>query len=212
MALALAALPVAADATHKPGHTPGAGGADLTIAAAPATTVFQNATVISGRLKGPNNGGRTVALREDSHPFGTGDRQVATAVTNQQGVYSFTRRPAENTTYAVTAGLVRSERVLVNVRIRMSLGASDYTPRVGQLVRLRGRACPAHDGTTVRIQRRTSTGAFRTVRRTRLRAATRCSTYSRSLRIYRDGVYRVTADDANHATGISRARFLNAHR
>ena len=210
--MALAALPVAADATHKPGHQPGAGGVDLTIGANPNTTVFQNATVISGRLRGPNNSGRTITLREDAYPFGTGDRAVATAVTNQQGVYSFTRRPAENTTYQVTLGLVRSERVLVNVRIRMSLRVSDYTPRVGQLVRLSGRACPEHDGTVVRIQRRTSTGRFRTVRRTRLRAATRCSVYSRSLRIYRDGFYRVTADDANHATGISRVRFLNAHR
>ncbi len=212
MALAIAALPVAADATHKPGHQPGAGGADLTIGANPTTTVFQNATVISGRLKGPNNSGQTITLREDAHPFNIGDKAVATTQTNQQGVYSFTRRPAENTTYQVTLGTVRSERVLVNVRIRMSLKASDYTPRVGQLVRLSGRACPAHDGITVRIQRRTSTGAFKTVRRTSLRAATRCSIYSRRLRIYRDGTYRVTADDANHATGISRTRFLNAHR
>ena len=102
--------------------------------------------------------------------------------------------------------------VIVKVRIRMSLRVSDRTPRVGQVVRFRGRACPAHDGLLVRIQRKTRRGTFRTVRRTTLRAATRCPTYRRRFRVYRDGTYRVTSDDRDHARGFSRARFLNAHR
>ncbi len=64
----------------------------------------------------------------------------------------------------------------------------------------------------MRIQRRSSTGRYRTVRRTRLRAATRCSTYRRTFRIYRDGRYRVTSDDADHARGYSRSRLIDAHR
>ena len=64
----------------------------------------------------------------------------------------------------------------------------------------------------MRIQRRTAAGAYRTVRRTKLRAATRCSVYSRRLRVYREGTYRVTSDDADHARGFSRARFLNTPR
>lgn len=211
-AIAVAALPLVAQADHKPGHTPGPGGADLTIAARPATTVFQGATVISGRLKGPGNAGATVTLRQDEYPFGTDDKAVATATTDANGDYTFTRRPVRNTTFQAVAGAVRSERVLVNVRIRMSLYVSDATPRVGQLVRFKGRACPEHDGLLVRIQRRTAKGAYRTVRRTTLKAATRCSVYSRRFRIYRDGTYRVSADDADHARGRSRLRFINAHR
>ncbi len=207
-----AALPLVAQANHKPGHQPGGGGADLTIAARPAITLFQGATVLSGRLKGSGNAGAKVTLREDEYPFGTGDKPVATATTDSKGDYTFTRRPVRNTTYQAVAGPVRSARALVNVRIRMSLYVSDATPRVGQLVGFKGRACPAHDGLLVRIQRRTRTGRYRTVRRTTLKAATRCSVYSRGFRIYKDGTYRVSADDADHATGRSRLRFINAHR
>ena len=191
-ALMAASLPVVASATHKPGHRPGAGGVDLTIAAKPTTIVFGGATVISGRLRGANNAGRTVALRADGYPFNVGDAVVARTQTSSNGSYSFTHRPDRNTNYQVTVGAVGSERVRVNVRFR-------------------GRACPESDGATVSIQRRTSTGRYRTVRRTRLRAATRCSTYSRRMRVYRDGTYRATVDDAARARGYSRGRFLNAH-
>jgi hypothetical protein len=219
------ALPVIAQADHRPGHPkpgqpkpPPAGGADLTIVAQPNPTVFRRATVISGRLKGPDNAGKTVTLREDEFPFGTGAKNVATTTTDAKGDYTFTRRPARNTSYqaftpgTVTYGTVVSQAVLVKVRIRIGLRVSDRTPRVGQLVRFRGVACPAHKGLGVRIQRRTPKGTFRTVRRTKLRAGTRCSAYSRRFRIFRDGTYRVTADDRDHARGFSRTRFLNTPR
>lgn len=211
------ALPVIAQADHKPGHAkPGApkpppAGTDLTIAAQPNPTVFRGATTISGRLKGSNNSGQTVVLRADAFPFATDVRDVATTTTDAQGDYSFTRRPFRNTAYQAVAGTRASPVLVVNVRIRMSLRVSDATPRVGQLVRFRGRACPAHDGLRVSIQRKTAKGTFRTVRRTTLKAATRCSVYSRRLRVYRDGTYRVVSDDADHARGFSRSRFLNAH-
>jgi len=211
--LTAAALPVVADAGHKPGHSPGnpgPGGADLTIAAKPNTTVFQGPTVISGKLKGAP---APVTLREDAHPFGSGDKAVATVRSDQSGSYSFTRNPSKNTTYQVTSGTVRSARVLVNVRIRMSLRVSDSTPRAGQIVRFKGRACPKHNGLAVRIQRKIGTGSFRTVRSTTLKPSTRgCSAYSRRLRVSRDATYRVTADDADHARGFSAPRFLNVHR
>ena len=200
-----------ANATHKPGHQPGPGGVDLPIAAKPAPIVHGGATVISGRLRGPNAAGRTVALRADGYPFNVGDAVVARTQTSSNGSYSFTQRPDRNTNYQVTLGAVRTERARVNVRFRVSFRSSDYTPRAGQLVRFSGRACPESDGAVLSIQRRSSSGRFRTVRRTRLRAATRCSTYSRRLRISRDGTYRTTVDDAARARGYSRARFLNAH-
>ena len=210
-ALLAVSLPVVANATHRPGHQPGRGGADLTVAAKPTTIVFGGATVISGRLRGPNNAGRTVRLRADGYPFNVGDAVVASTQTGSNGSYSFTQRPDRNTNYQVTLGAVRSQRVRVNVRFRMSLRVSDSTPRAGQLVRFSGRACPESDGAVVSIQRQSSSGRYRTVRRTRLRAATTCSTYSRRLRVHRDGRYRATVDDAARARGYSRSRLLNAH-
>jgi hypothetical protein len=207
-------LPVVAQADHKPGHTPGQPNptADLSIAAQPNPTVFQRATVISGRLKGPGNASRTVVLREDAFPFGTGVENLATTTTDANGDYSFTRHPARNTAYQAVAGTSVSSTTIVNVRIRIGLRVSDATPQVGQLVRFRGRACPAHDGLPASIQRRAANGTFRTVRRTTLRGATDCSAYTRRFRVYRDGAYRVVADDADHARGFSPTRFLNTPR
>ncbi len=143
-------LPAAAVATHRPGHNPGPaypgpaypGPAppgpgqtpSLSIAAKPATTVFQGATVISGRLQDQNKGGRTVVLVADEYPF-TGGYAFATTKTDNNGSYSFTRRPARNTLFRAAVGSLRSAALVVNVRIRMSLSVSDSTPRVGQRVR-----------------------------------------------------------------------------
>ena len=206
------AMPLTAGAHHKPGHNQGGNQQPgFSIAAKPAPVTFGGATVISGRIAGAS-AGTAVTLREDGFPFGNAQVPVANAVTDAQGDYTFTRRPALNTIYRATSGSDRSANVLVNVRIRMSLGVSDSTPRVGQLVRFRGRACPAHNGLGVAIQRRSSSGRYVTVRRTTLKASATCSAYSRSFRVYRDGRYRVTADDADHARGYSRSRVLDAHR
>lgn len=224
------AIPVIAQAAPKPGKgkpgtgkptppaKPAPGGSNLTIAARPNPTVFRGATVISGSLRGPDNAGKTVVLRVDGFPFGTGIKDAATTKTDAKGDYTFTRRPPRNTAFQAVAdtgaayGLAVSPAVFVKVRIRMGLRVSDATPRVGQLVRFRGQACPTHDGLLVKIQRKTRTGTFRTVRRTRLRAATRCSVYRRAFRIYRDGTYRATSDDPDHGRGFSRTRFLNTPR
>ena len=219
-ALVLAAVvPMGASATHRPNHNPGGQQpnynlpqpATLSLTARPATTVFQGATVLSGRLRAQSQAGQFVVLRADEYPF-NGDAPVAVTRTASNGSYSFTRRPPRNTLFRTTVFGIRSPVVRVNVRIRMSLSVSDSTPRVGQRVRFSGRACPTHNGLLVRIQRRTRTGGYRTVRRTRLRAASRCSTYRRTFRVYRDGRYRATADDADHARGFSRSRVLDAHR
>lgn len=213
IAAAAVAVPVFAQADHKPGHDkPPGGGADLTLAAQPNPTVFRGTTVLSGSLKGPDNAGKTVVLRADEFPFGDQARDVATTTTDAKGDYTFTQRPARNTSYRAVAGAAVSAGALVKVRIRMGLRVSDATPAVGQLVRFRGRACPAHDGLGVRIQRKTATGGYRTVRRTTLRGGTGCSAYTRLLRVYRDGTYRVTSDDPDHARGFSRSRFLNTPR
>ena len=97
----------------------------------------------------------------------------------------------------------------MNVRAAISLRASDSNPRAGARVRFSGRLCPEHDGATIALQRRTSKG-FRTVRSTTLADAGNCSTYSKRLRVRRDGVYRAFfAGDADTAAGPSRRRRIN---
>ncbi len=96
-------------------------------------------------------------------------------------------------------------------RIALTLTASDSTPRIGQRIRFFGSARPRHDGLTVYIQRRRRDGSFKTVARSRLRPApgTR-SSYSRRLRIDRDGVFRARVrGDADHAAGTSRRRRID---
>ncbi len=208
------ALPVVADADHKPDHQGGGGTQEqLSLGAAPNTIVLGGATVLSGRLKGPNKAGRIVTLQGAPHPFTSFTDNIATTTTSAGGDFSFTRRPRLHTRYRVRVGGVLSSTVTVLVRQRVSLRLSDRTPRRGQVVRFSGRSCPTHDGAVVSIQKRTSTGGWRTVRRTTLRDASRCSVYSRRLRIYRDGTFRsVVARDADHARGFSRRRFADAHR
>ena len=205
-------LPLTAQATHKPGHQ-GGSGQQPSLGAAPNPIVLGGSTVLSGRLVGGNNGGRTVTLQGSPHPFSAFNTSVATATTNSAGRFSFTRRPRLHTRYRVSVDGLLSPTVTVLVRQRVSLYLSDRTPRRGQLVRFSGRSCPQHDGSVVSIQKRTSAGGWRTVRRTRLRDARRCSVYSRRLRIFNDGTFRtVVASDADHARGFSRRRSADAHR
>jgi hypothetical protein len=183
------------------------------LTATPNPVVFGRRTILAGQLKGKNNSGRAVTLQGAPHPFTSFNNNVATTTTDSAGKFSFARRPGLHTQYRVNIGGLLSPTVTVLVRQRVSLFLSDRTPRSGQRVRFSGRSCPTHDGAVVSIQKRTSTGSWRTVRRTRLREASRCSVYSRRLRVFHDGTFRsVVARDADHARGFSRLRSADAHR
>ena len=210
--MTLALVPAGASAEHKPGHDTGGQGQPgqqgLSITARPNPVVFGRATVLSGRLTAQNRGGQSVVLRGDPYPYGAFDN-LATATTSSNGEYTFTQRPRVNTRFQVRQGATDSAVVTVGVRIGTGLSVSDRTPRRGQRVRFSGRACPEHDGALVRIQKLTRRG-WETVRRTQLRDAARCSTYSRGIRVYRDGTYRATVrGDADHLGGISPRRVLD---
>src|SRR4051794_1580664 len=177
-ALAVVALtPVVATAKKPP--KPGKG-AKLTLAAGPNPVVFGHSTALAGRLNGSNKAGQTVTLRADPFPFG-GLKPAGTAVTSQQGAYTFAPKPPVNTRFQTKVGGTQSPVVTVLVRMRVRLQLSDSTPRAGRRVRFFGRACPKHDGGLVKIQRRRGR-RWRTVRRPRLRAAKTCSRFSRRLR------------------------------
>ena len=214
---ALATVPAVAPGQGGKPDKPPKGTPALTLDATPTTIVFGSPITIDGRLSGTSNdGGVEVRLEADgTRPYGDKyDATGLTARTQQNGRYTFTVKPAQNTQYRAVAQAsppVTSNPRLVLVRMRVGLIASDMTPRRGQRVRFRGTVAPQHDGRTALIQKRTSTGRYRTVARALLRdAGDQVSRYSRRIRIFRDGVFRVkVAGDADHVNGFSRLRRLD---
>lgn len=216
--LALAAVPSAAPGQgQKP---PKNNAPELTLEARPATVVFGEDATLSGRLKGAATDRDVLVRLEVDQTFPYGDAYSATGATTRtspSGDYSFTVKPVRNIQYRAVSESnppLTSPGRLVLVAPRVSFGLSDATPRRGQRVRFFGSVRPAHDGRTVQIQRRTTTGSFVTVARARLRdaGATR-SRYVRRIRIRRDGVYRVRiAAHGDHAESFSRERTVDAHR
>jgi len=217
-ALASLALASGASAYNKPGNNPGQGAAAASIAAT-GPIVWGKSTVITGSIKGAG-GGVLVDLQSDPFPFSdAGFAKETTVPTDAKGDYRFAPLPKLNTRYRVVAKTsppVTSAVATVLVQIRAKVSVSDSTPKRGSLVTFSGSACPAHDGNLVYVQKQTSTGSFGTVARTKLvDAGEVCSKYSRKVRVYSDGVYRVkvsSAGDGDHMTGVSRRVTLDAHR
>lgn len=202
----------------KPPNKPPGQVPTLTAKAAPSPIVFGQSTVVSGRLSGtPKDGGQTVALQSDPFPYDGVFIAGPTTMTAANGNYAFTPvKPDRNTQYRVretTGAMLTSNVVLVGVRLSVTFYVSDSTPSSGQRIHFSGSVRPRHDAKLVRIQRRDSTGVFRTVATTSTYHPTgkTYSRYSKYLRIFRDGVYqvRVSASDSDHYAGVSRTRFLN---
>jgi hypothetical protein len=204
--------------TLAPGQAPPGGNA-VTVGASPGSVAFGKATTISGQVTGAKNSGVEVTLQEQPLPAAAGATfsDVAKTTTDASGHYAFTVTPQRNTRYQVrskTSPPATSPVVRVNVRIALTFHLSDSTPRRGTRVRFFGVAKPAHDGAVVLIQRRASSGKFRTVAKTVLRTSKTAgqSRYSKRLRITRSGVYRVRVPhDADHSTGTSRKRRIRVH-
>ncbi len=202
----------------KPPKPPNPGAAALSIAAKPNPLVFGTATTLSGRLTGPGNAAVVIRFEEDTtRPYGDSYKPTAlTTTANAAGNYSLAIKPLLNTQYqaiASTSPPTRSAPRLVLVRTLVGLTVSDRTPRRGSLVRFAGSVFPAHDGQRALIQKRTSTGRFVTLARPLLRdAGTGHSRYSRRLRVFRDGAYRVKVrGDGDHVNGFSRTYTLRVH-
>lgn len=206
--LTAVALPTAATANHKPGHSPGTA-ESLTIAAKPNPVVYGASVSIAGKLTSPLKAGKTLVLESDPYPFENDYSNIGNAMTAAGGNYAFSQKPGLNTRYRVRQGNLLSTVVTVLVRIRVGLRVSDRTPDRGERVRFFGRACPQHVGALVRVQRRAA-GRWLTVARTHTVAGTRCSTYSRRVRVSSDGLYRtVVAGDADHVRGIGPTRLID---
>ena len=208
----MCAVPVVADAQR--------GNPSLSITARPSTVTFGGSVAISGSRRGQNRANRPVGLQANPFPF-RGFRDAGFTRTDRQGDYTFTQRPARHTRYRVISPspasvydtVIASAEVLVRVRLRVGVRLSDSTPRRGQRVRFFGTAAPKHNGHRVAIQRRRRDGRWITIALTRTRDATgNRSRYSRRVRIFRTGAYRVRVrGHSDHSTGTSRRRAIRVH-
>ena len=217
-AMCACALPFAADAAKpKPPKKPNL---SLTLTAKPATVTFGRSATLSGTARGSGHANRTVALQLNPFPF-RGFRTVAVTRTDSKGAYHFVVRPTRHSRYrAVTPEpatiydtLVKSPELLEHVRLAVSIRLSDATPLRGSRVRFSGFVAPKHNGHRVYVQRRRRDGRWVTVARTLTRNAVgRRSRYSRRVRIFRSGLFRVRVrGHADHSTGTSRARAIRVH-
>lgn len=215
LGLALACVPAAAAQSAK---VPKGAKDDsaITLAAKPTIVVYSGVTTLSGRVSGADARAVTVRLEEDStRPYGDSYKPSgATTTTDPSGRYAFALKPLQNTQYRAIAHAsprVTSAARLVLVRTLVGAKVSDSTPVRGTLVRFSGSVFPAHDGRPVHIQKRSTTGRFVTVARTTLRdAGAARSSYSRRIKVVRDGVYRVKVPgDGDHVNGFSRARSID---
>ena len=210
---------------------------EFTIAAHPNPVVFGAATTIAGKAVSTwGDTQHTITLHADSAPYDEPYENVAMTTTDANGNYAFTGlEPQVNTRYlATTECLVvcaqiacpveiasplpcidgsGSKVITVAVRIKLTLDVSDRTPASGARVRFSGSATPAHDGATVRIQRRTRRRGWVTVRRKQLQdAGADHSDFSTRILVRRSGKYRARVyGDADHAGGASRARRISVH-
>ena len=161
--------------------------------------------------------GQTVTLKANPYPYTAGFKPTGeTTTTSPSGAYSLTVRPGRNTRYEVTVSTkvpVTSSPATVGVRVKVVIHVSTLRPFRGQLVRFYGTVTPAHNGRYAQIQRRTSTGAWRTVASTRLQAGGRVngvavSKYARRIRIQHSGTYRVRVNprDGDHLSANSATR------
>ncbi len=203
-AVLVAVVPVAgAGAAPKP---PAAAGAP-TIKAAPAIVVFGATTTISGKAGGAKQGS-TIALQRDPYPLGDGWQDFKTATVGKGGNYSFSVPPFIATSYRVVAAGTPSAGTLVKVRPSVGLSLA----RSGALTRFYGSVKPARDGARVSIQRKTPSGAWKTVKTATLKdAGTTRSTYSARLTVRSAGTYRTKLVAATgYLTGTSRERAASA--
>ena len=195
---------------------PPKGSSSVTLDAKPTTLVFSQPAILSGRLSGnaKRAGVRVVLEMDAARPYGDDYRRTNIATTtDRNGAYRFALKPATNTQFravAQSSPSVTSNPKLILVRPQVGLRISSTTPLAGSSVRFSGSVFPALDGHRALVQRRASRGWVTVGRTTLLDAGDARSTYSKRVRVRRDGVYRVkVVGDADHVNGLSRTRAIS---
>ena len=178
---------------------------------------FGKQVTVAGQV--PGEPAVSTELQETPFPFTDPFKTIVEGTTDASATYSFFAQPTLNTRYRVRAKAsppVESPEVTVLVRPRVGLRLGDKTPARGSRVRFRGSVLPAHDGSTVKIQRRTSAG-WSTIATPVLATATPLNGVARSkyrarIRIRRSGAYRtVIPAHTDHARGKSGKRRAVVH-
>jgi len=185
--------------------------AAISITASRTVLTFGKPVTFTGQVAG--SPGEQVTLEQSPFPYTDPFKSAAQGATDVAANYSLSVSPAQNTRYHVTAKkpAATSADVTVLVRTKVGLRLSDRTPNAGQRVRFKGKLLPAHDGSEVRIQRRTGSG-WKTIATPALTAATALdgvarSKYRKRIRIRRSGAYRtVMRSHGDHAQGKTRRR------
>ena len=186
----------------------------ITIIAIFKTINFGERAFVSGRFRRQENPdaeavgyqGKTVTLEEAPHPFAA-FTAIGSTVTDREGYYAFSAKPGLNSRYRVVSAdpAVQSDAKLIRVRLGVEAEASRDRVKKGRSVELSGTVTPAHEGNRVEVQRRTKSGRWQTVVRTRLEG----SEYKRKVKLRSDGVFRVRVlGDADHLPGVSKQVFV----
>ncbi len=90
-------LPLGASAAKAPPPK------NLALTASPNPVVAGRGTVLRGQLKGKDHANKVVTLSGSAYPFTTTASNIATAVTDTNGNFSFLRRPSLLTRYTARA-------------------------------------------------------------------------------------------------------------
>jgi hypothetical protein len=148
-----AAAPAATGATNR----------TVVLNSSSLTVPFQTNVAITGHLTGDRVGGQTVTLSRDPYPFNAHYEPVATVRTAPDGVFTFSRRPGQTAAFRVRSGTAHADLV-VRVRYSITMSAATGSPHRGQSVRFSGSVAPGVAGQVVRLQRKSPTGTWATVK------------------------------------------------
>src|SRR3954447_3216464 len=147
----------------------GGGPSNIQIHISAPTVTFGKSVTITGSVKNVP-AGTSIELQESPYPYAAFKSTGKTAVVDPTGNYAIAGViPQMNTQYKViakTSPPSESKTVFVRVSLRVTFKVSDSTPKRGAKVRFYGTVAPAHDGKPILIQKKTSTGAYKTVART----------------------------------------------
>jgi hypothetical protein len=168
----------------------------LTIGVSADPVVAGASVLVTGQAAGRPDEPVTLAART---PDGT---ILATATTDQEGNYSFTQTPQQNTDYTVTDGATSSSTVVERVGVQLTAGAVEVPAQAGQQVTLSGSLAPEGASRTVLLQRENASGTgFTTVASA---APTSGSTYTIPFTFAQAGShvmrFKLTGTSANFAS------------
>lgn len=198
---------------HRTFKTPGDPNA-LALGASPNPVVFGHATVITGRLTGPNAVGVGMTLEGRPSPFTAPFAALGPGgTTDASGAFSISYLSpgsADLRVVAATPGATASAPIRLAVTLKVTLRATRRVRR-GKRARLAGIVKPTGGDGTVLIQRRGRLG-WQTVSHTSLHGASGGTfRYAAHVRIRRGAVYRtVVGGDATYVAGHSAARRIRA--